>query len=119
MTYWKNLKYNKQSTSATLVIRKFHNFIKLQVFKELALPNYQVLELAAGRGVDIHKHRILGAGYILYVDSSGLNILSTTVDRFIYMSGKFLPTSQSDWSVVLHFVIYILLLAFCHLCFFS
>ena len=69
MTYWKNLKYNKQSTSATLVIRKFHNFIKLQVFKELALPNYQVLELAAGRGVDIHKHRILGAGYILYVDA--------------------------------------------------
>ena len=68
MTYWKNLKYNK-STSATVVIRKFHNFIKLQVFKEFALPHYKVIELAAGRGVDIYKHATLGAAYVLYVDA--------------------------------------------------
>ena len=70
MTYWKNLKYSKHDTSATVVVRKFHNFIKLQVFKEFAQPvPYRVLELAAGRGVDIHKHRQLGADYVLYVDT--------------------------------------------------
>jgi hypothetical protein len=66
MSYWKT---GPSHDTATVVARKFHNWVKMKVISQFASPAYKVLELAAGRGTDVHKHISLGASTVLYVDS--------------------------------------------------
>lgn len=65
MSYWKR---GSSRDTATVVARKFHNWIKMRVIGQFVSPAYKVLELAAGRGTDVHKHLVLGASQVVYVD---------------------------------------------------
>ena len=64
--YWKDGDINR---TPTICMRKFHNFIKSLLFEKYVSPdNNKVLELAAGRGYDLFKHKNVGVKYTLYAN---------------------------------------------------
>jgi hypothetical protein len=79
-----------------ICVRKLHNFVKLQVLKQLDLSGCKILELAAGRGVDIYKHKQLGAARVLYVDSD-----SDAMEAFKTVCSSTLQTTDFQVDFVL------------------
>ena len=64
--YWK--KINSQQTKC---IRRFHNFFKQTLFDQYVdADNTKVLELAAGRGFDLFKHKLAGVKYTLFANKN-------------------------------------------------
>lgn len=78
-SYWKR---GPSRDTATVVARKFHNWVKMTVLRLFSRPDYSVLELAAGRGVDVHKHLALGASRVVHVDSdqAAMDVFRNSMD---------------------------------------
>jgi len=64
--YWK--KINSEQTKC---LRRFHNYFKQNLFNQYVNPeNDKILELAAGRGFDLFKHKLAGAKYTLFANKN-------------------------------------------------
>jgi hypothetical protein len=68
-SYWRETDFFLQNRNKTSWIsRKFHNHVKWLIIQKYVKKGDFVLELAAGRGVDVYKHKKAGARFVFYVD---------------------------------------------------
>jgi hypothetical protein len=93
-SYWRR---DRVTESSTICVRKLHNFVKLQVLKLVDPSGARVLELAAGRGVDIYKHQQLGVAHVTYVDSDSVAMAAF---QQVYATTMQSPNFRVDFCLV-------------------
>ena len=64
---------NQEILNADKNMKKFHHHIKKQFYSKYLKPGNNVLELAAGRGGDIHK--LKSANFVLFIDIINDNLI--------------------------------------------
>ncbi len=100
MGYWKEVQYHNNSVIPLKKIRKFHNYVKMCIFRKCITPGCTVMDLCGGRGVDLYKYHELKARYVYYVDSDKEALQhALTIYQVLYSRAFQMNVSLGDLNV--------------------